>query len=192
MILFLLLFILFLYLFLNKNEHFKDEYVPDFISIYNSKLAKYKNTNIKILLIGSISQDKLDFINNYFTDSIIYAYNEDKTYYNNLSDKVTQNQNNPFDIGEVKSLSDNHVNFDIILSCGQISIDNYIFIAKSYINLLSNKGIIIFENIQSIDNANLIINAMPLNIKNQIDIIDLRRVYPIKYDRICIVLDKLQ
>lgn len=192
MILFLLLFILFIFLFKNKNEHFKDEYVPDFISIYNSKLAKYKNTNIKILLIGSISQDKLDFINNYFTDSIIYAYNEDKTYYNNLSDKVTQNQNNPFDIGEVKSLSDNHVNFDIILSCGQISIDNYIFIAKSYINLLSNKGIIIFENIQSIDNANLIINAMPLNIKNQIDIIDLRRVYPIKYDRICIVLDKLQ
>jgi hypothetical protein len=192
MILFLLLFILFIFLFLNKNEHFKDEYVPDFISIYNSKLAKYKNTNIKILLIGSISQDKLDFINNYFTDSIIYAYNEDKTYYNNLSDKVIQNQNNPFDIGEVKSLSDNHVNFDIILSCGQISIDNYIFIAKSYINLLSNKGIIIFENIQSIDNANLIINAMPLDIKNQIDIIDLRRVYPIKYDRICIVLDKLQ
>lgn len=192
MILFLLLFILFLFLFLNKNEHFKDEYVPDFISIYNSKLAKYKNTNIKILLIGSISQDKLDFINNYFTDSIIYAYNEDKTYYNNLSDKIIQNQNNPFDIGEVNNLSNNHINFDIILSCGQISIDNYIFIAKSYINLLSNQGIIILENIQSIDNANLIINAMPLDIKNQIDIIDLRRVYPIKYDRICIVLDKLQ
>jgi len=191
MILFLLLFIL-LILLLNKNENFKNDYVPDFISVYNSKLSKYKNTSIKILLIGSISQDKLEFINNYFTNCIIYVYNEDKTYYNNLSDNIIQNEHNPFDIGEVKSLFDNHINFDIILSCGQISIESYTFIAKSYINLLSNKGVIIFENIQSIDNANLIINAIPLDIKNQIDIVDLRRVYPIKYDRICIVLDKLQ
>ena len=191
MILFLLLFIL-LILLLNKNENFKNDYIPDFISVYNSRLSKYKNTNIKILLIGSISENKLDFINNYFTNCIIYVYNEDKTTYNNPSDNIIQNGNNPFNIVEIKNFIDTQINFDIIIICGQNSIDNFIFVAKFYINLLNNKGIILFENIQSIENANLIINAIPLYINNEINIIDFRRIYPIKYDRLCILLDKSQ
>ena len=167
----------------------KNTFVPDFNSIYDSLLSKYKDTNIKILLIGSISQKKLDFINNYFNNSIIYIYNEDKTYYKNLSDNIIQNENYPYNINEINSLSNTHINFDIILTSGQISIENFEFIATNYINLLSDKGIIIFENIQSINNANIIINAIPLNIKNKIDIIDLRRVNS-KYDSICIILDK--
>jgi hypothetical protein len=172
-----------------KNENFENIFVPDFNSIYNLLLSKYKDTNIKILLIGSISQKKLDFINNYFNNSIIYIYNEDKTYYKNLSDNIIQNENYPYNINEINSLANTHINFDIILTSGQISVENFGFIATHYINLLSDKGIIIFENIQSINNANIIINAIPLNIKNKIDIIDLRRVNS-KYDSICIILDK--
>jgi DNA-directed RNA polymerase subunit L len=192
MILFLLLFILLIFLLVNRNETFIDSYTPDFISIYNSRLGKYKNTNIKILLIGSISQNKLNFINNYFNNCIIYVSNEDKTYYNNLSDNIIQSENNPFDIGEVNNFITNHINFDIILTCGQISIDNYIFIAKAYVHLLTTNGIILFENVQSIENASSIINAIPLDIKNEINIIDLRKIYPTKYDRLCILLDKSQ
>ena len=194
MILFLLLllFILLIFLLLNKNENFAYDYIPDFISVYNSKLIKYKNTQSKILLIGSVSQYKLDFINNYFNDSIIYVYNEDRIKYKNFDDNIIQNDYNPFTINSIKDFIDTKISFDIIISCGQISIENYLFIAKYYINLLSLDGIILFENIESLEHAILIIDKIPIYIKNRIDIIDLRRINPEKYDKICLFLDKSQ
>ena len=188
MILFLLLILIFI-LYIIKNEKFQNIFIPDFNTIYDYKLTKYKNQNIKILLIGSISQNKLNFINNYFNNCFIYIYNEDKTYYKNLSSNIIQNENYPYNINEIKNLNDIHITFDIILTSGQISLDNFIFIAANYINILNNTGIIIFENIQSINNCDSIINAIPLNINNQIEIIDLRKKNS-KYDNICLILDK--
>lgn len=192
MILFLLLIILIILLILikNGNENFSDEYIPDFLSVYNSRLAKYQNTEIKILLIGSISQSKLNFINDYFKNCIIYLYNEEITYYNNLPSNINQNENSPFGIDQITNLHNNHVNFDIIITCGQTELRNLEFIAKSYINLLNKTGIIIFENVQSIIDANSIIKSIPIQFNYEIDIIDLRRKLPSKTDKICVILDK--
>lgn len=194
-ILYLLLFFLFFFININENEYenensnFSNTFIPDFNSIYNSRLIKYKNKNIKILLIGLVSQNKLDFINNFFNNSIIYIYNEDETFYKNLSSNIIQNKDFPYNINEIKNLNNIHLNFDIILTCGQISLDNFIFIATHYINFLSDNGIIIFENILSINNTDIIINSIPLDINYQIDIIDMRRLNK-KYDSICLILDK--
>jgi len=188
----IILIVILLFLFFTNQEKFQtDNFVPDFISIYEKKLGRYKNsdTTKKILLLGSTSQKKLDFFSNYFNDSIIYVYNEDNIVYKNINESIIKNDDYPFMIEEVDKLKRINKTFDIILTQGQISIDNFIFIAKNYINLLEKDGIIIFENIQTLDNISKIIDSIPLDIKYKIEINDLRRVNG-KYDNICIIMDK--
>jgi hypothetical protein len=188
----IILIVILLFLFFTNQEKFQtDNFVPDFISIYEKKLGRYKNsdTTKKILLLGSTSQKKLDFFSNYFNDSIIYVYNEDNIVYKNINESIIKNDDYPFMIEEVDKLKRINKTFDIILTQGQISIDNFIFIAKNYINLLEKDGIIIFENIQTLDNISKIIDSIPLDIKNKIEIHDLRRING-KYDNICIIMDK--
>lgn len=188
----IILIVILLFLFVTNQEKFQSEkFVPDFVSIYEKKLGRYKNSNKtkKILLVGSISQKKLDFFSNYFDDAIIYVYNEDNIVYTKMNESIIKNDNYPFMIEEVDKLKRTNNTFDIILTQGQISIDNFIFIAKNYVNLLEKDGIIIFENIQTLDNISKIIDSIPLDIKDKIEIHDLRRVNG-KYDNICIIMDK--
>ena len=194
MIIIFLIIILGFLLITNKKtkELFIDDYIPDFISVYNNKFDRYLKSSKpkKILLIGLISQKKIDFFIKYFNDSILYIYNEDKIEYKNIDENIIQNENYPFMIEEVEKLKSVNNNFDIILTQGQISIDNFKFIAKNYINLLDKNGIIIFENIQSLNNISDIIDSVSLSIKNKFEIQDLRRVNG-KYDNICIIMDNL-
>jgi hypothetical protein len=192
MIIIIILIVILLFLIFSKQEKFQtDKFVPDFISIYEKKLGRFKNSDTKkrILLLGSISQKKLDFFTNYFNNSIIYVYNEDNIVYKNIDESIIKNEDYPFMIEEVDKLKRSNKTFDIILTQGQISIDNFMFIAKNYINLLEKDGIIIFENIQTLDNIGKIIDSIPLDIKNKFEIHDLRRVNG-KYDNICIIMDK--
>lgn len=65
MIIIILFIILMFFVITNqKSETFYDEFKPDFLSVYSDKLDRYlKSPNTKkILLIGSISQKKLDFL----------------------------------------------------------------------------------------------------------------------------------
>lgn len=192
MIIIIILIVILLFLIFSKQEKFQtDKFVPDLISIYEKNLGRFKNSDTKkrILLLGSISQKKLDFFTNYFNNSIIYVYNEDNIVYKNIDESIIKNENYPFMIEEVDKLKRLNKSFDIILTQGQISIDNFMFIAKNYINLLEKDGIIIFENIQTLDNIGKIIDSIPLDIKNKFEIHDLRRVNG-KYDNICIIMDK--
>lgn len=119
----------------------------------------------------------------------MYIYNETSTEYKYIDQNFIQNETYPFTIEEVNKLVDTSKKFDIILTQGQISLENFKFIAKNYVNLLEKNGIIIFENIQSINNINDIIDAIPLDIKVKMEIIDLRRVNG-KYDNLCLIVDK--
>jgi hypothetical protein len=190
MIILFLLLILLLLVFYVKTELFQDEYISDYITIYEEKLKRFKKLPIiNILIIGSISQKKFDFITNYFDNGLYYIYNEDYIQYKNTSDNIIQNENNPFTSEEILSLKDSKNNFDIIITEGQVSLDNFIFIAQNYINLLNKEGIILFQNVQTIENSGKIIDKIPLNIKNKFEIIDLRRVNG-KYDNICLIMNK--
>ncbi len=174
-----------------SSETFYNNFIPDFLSVYQDKLSRYlkSDTTKKLLLIGSVSQKKLDFFREFFNNLILYVYNETSTEYKNLDESIVQNETYPFTIEEVNKLLDSNKKFNMILTQGQISIENFKFIAKNYINLLEKDGIIIFENIQSINNINDIIDALPLNIKVKMEIIDLRRVNG-KYDNLCLIVDK--
>ena len=103
-IIFLIILLVFL-LITNKDtkELFIDEYIPDLISVYKNKFNRYLKSSKqkKILLIGLISQKKLDFFMKYFNNSIIYVYNEDNIEYKNIDESIIQNENYPFMIEEV-------------------------------------------------------------------------------------------
>ena len=190
MIILFFLIILLLLIYNCKTEFYDNEYISDFITIYEEKLERFKNLpTINILIIGSISQKKFDFITNYFDNGLYYIYNEDNIQYKNTSENIIQNENNPFIIEEILNLKDSKINIDIIITEGQISLENFIFIAQNYTNLLNKKGIILFQNVQTIENCSKIIDQIPLNIKNKFEIIDLRRVND-KYDNICLIMDK--
>ena len=103
----IILIVILLFLIFSKQEKFQtDNFVPDFISIYEKKLGRFKNsdTTKKILLLGSTSQKKLDFFTNYFNDSIIYVYNEDNIVYKNIDESIIKNEDYPFMIEEVDKL----------------------------------------------------------------------------------------
>lgn len=167
----ILLFFLFLF-FQSHNEAFT-KISNDF---YEEKLNDITRETNNILLVGNISEDQLDYFYNTFKNSMIYIINEDKIIYK-LKETTTIKRikiydEYPYDNNIINDLSKLNIMFDLILFINIGTIENMIFSIKSYPILLQNNGKIVFENIQSYEDVDKIINNFPNYLKNQIVIYD--------------------
>jgi len=166
-----LLFFLFLF-FQSHNEAFT-KISNDF---YEVKLNDITRETNNILLVGNISEDQLDYFYNTFKNTMIYIINEDKIIYK-LKETATIKRvkiidEYPYDNNIINNLTKLNIMFDLILFTNIGTIENMIFSIKSYPILLQNNGKIVFENIQSYEDVDKIINNFPNYLKNQIVIYD--------------------
>jgi hypothetical protein len=170
----ILLFLLFLFL-QSHNEPFKNSNT----NFYNKKLKDTQNVN-NILLSGTISEEQVKYFFDTFKEAKIYILNEDKTTTYKIEEKsdikrikiVTEY---PYDNNIISLFQKSNVLFDIIICSDINTIENMIYVIKSYPILLTNKSIIIIEDIQSYVDASKIIDNFPENLKNEIFIYDNRR-----------------
>ena len=167
----ILLFFLFLF-FQSHNEAFT-KISNDF---YEVKLNDITRETNNILLVGNTSEDQLDYFYNTFKNTNIYIVNEDKIIYKlketSSIKRIKIIDEYPYDNNIINDLTKLNIMFDLILFTNIGTIENMIFSIKSYPILLQNNGKIVFENIQSYEDVDKIINNFPNYLKNQIIIYD--------------------
>jgi predicted methyltransferase len=82
-----------------------------------------------------------------------------------------------------------HLKFDIIIDDGPHTLESMIFFIENYSKLLEEDGILVVEDVQSIEWIDILKNVVPENLKQYISVYDLRDNKN-RYDDILFVIDK--
>ena len=83
-----------------------------------------------------------------------------------------------------------NIKFDLILDDGPHTLESMKEFIKLYSQVLTDDGILIIEDIQSIEFIDILINVVPENLKEFIKVYDLRNNKN-RYDDIVFTIDKL-
>jgi hypothetical protein len=170
---FIIILLFFLFLFFQSHNEAFTKISNNF---YDYKLNDITLETNNILLVGNISEEQLEYFYNTFKNTMIYIINEDKIIYKleetTSIKRIKIVDEYPYDNNIINDLTRLNIMFDIILFSNIGTIENMIFSIKSYPILLQNNGKIVFENIQSYEEVDKIINNFPSYLKNQIVIYD--------------------
>jgi cephalosporin hydroxylase len=82
-----------------------------------------------------------------------------------------------------------NIKFDVLLDDGPHTLESMILFIKLYSQIMTDDGILIIEDVQSINWINDLINAVPENLKSYIKYYDLRKIKN-RYDDIVFTIDK--
>jgi cephalosporin hydroxylase len=82
-----------------------------------------------------------------------------------------------------------NIKFDVLLDDGPHTLESMILFIKLYSQIMTDDGILIIEDVQSIKWINDLINAVPENLKSYIKYYDLRKNKN-RYDDIVFTIDK--
>lgn len=160
-------------------------YLPTYQKIFANK----KETAKHILEIG-IGESQTEGGNggsiklwhDYFQNATIHAL--DIIPLDDVWDQIKNNNRisiyHSSDAYEEKFINDNFLNkdikFDIMIDDGPHTLESMLTFIKLYSNVLANDGILVIEDIQSIDWIPILANQVPDNLKKFIQVYDLRSI----------------
>ena len=166
-----------------------------YLTTYEKLLCKKKESAKNILEIGICKGGSIQLWHDYFTNANIYAM--DIMHINDVYDKIKNNDRislmtstNAYDEKVIKeNFIDNNIKFDMILDDGPHTLESMCFTAKHYSQLLTDDGILIIEDVQSMDWLKDIFESFTKELLTKVEFIDLRSNKN-QYDDILIILDK--
>ena len=82
-----------------------------------------------------------------------------------------------------------NLQFDFMLDDGPHTLESMVSFIKLYLNLMTNDGILIIEDVQSLDWIQTLVDAVPDNLKPYIKVYDLRHIKN-RWDDIVFTIDK--
>lgn len=162
---------------------------------YSELLEPIRNLANNVMEIGIAHGGSIKLWHDYFLNATIYGldiinyhsdWNQTKIIKNPRIKLLTNT--NAYDNNFINNNFPN-IKFDMILDDGPHTLESMIFSAKYYTDLLTEKGILIIEDVQSIDWITDIYNAVPDNLKCYCKTYDLRNNYG-RYDDIIFVINK--
>lgn len=171
-----------------------------YIELYQELLYNKKETakNVLEIGIGDFKEKNGGSIKlwcDFFTNANIYGVDIlsiDRVIdeLKNYPKVVLHMSTNAYNEDEFKNIFlDKNIKFDFMLDDGPHTLESMIIFIKLYSQIMTDDGILIIEDIQSIDWLQILINAVPENLKQFIKIYDLR---PNKnrYDDIVFTINK--
>jgi len=170
--------------------HLTDKHTShSYLDVYQPLFNDIQLTTKNILEIGIQYGGGHLLWHDFFPTATIYGcdINDAPNVLKNL-DRMVLYKANAYDINFINNNFQN-VNFDIIIDDGPHTIESMLFFAKYYSLLLSSNGVLIIEDVQSIDWVQHIIDAFPLELKPFVYVEDRRHIKN-RYDDILIILDK--
>ena len=153
-----------------------------YLDTYESLFFSKKNNPNNILEIGigepyhdNRNGGSIKLWRDYFMNSTIYGIDiHDISKIN--SDIINQERinlltgQNAYDLSFIKeNFIDKNITFDILIDDGPHTLDSMIFFIQNYINLLNKNGLMIVEDVQSMDWIQHLINAIPANLNDKIN-----------------------
>ncbi len=177
----------------DKNRCNKDGH--SYGKTYSELLQPIRDTAKNVMEIGIAHGGSIKLWYDYFLNATIYGLDilnyhpdwEQTKIINNSRIKLLTNTD-AYNTQFITNYFSN-IKFDMILDDGPHTLESMIFSAKYYSNLLTDNGILIIEDVQSIDWIKNIYNAVPDNLKQYCKTYDLRNNYG-RYDDIVFVLNK--
>lgn len=136
-----------------------------YLEVYDELFEPYRESANAVLEIGVCNGGSIALWNDYFPRARIVGldltearsakdllHNRDRCDYV-IADAYTD--------GTVDSLSSRYGQFDIIVDDGPHTLESFLFVAREYPKLLKQGGVLVIEDVQSIDWVDEIIKAFP-------------------------------
>jgi hypothetical protein len=164
-----------------------------YLELYEKLLNNKKYTAKNVLEVGVKEGGSIKLWHDYFENAIVYGI--DIIPVKDMWDEITNK--NRIKLGIFDAYDDyyfnkyflNKINFDFVLDDGPHTLESMIKFIKLYLNLLTDDGILIIEDVQSIDWIEFLTNEVPEELKQFIEVYDLRNIKN-RYDDIVFVVNK--
>ena len=177
------------------NERTDKDTTHSYIDLYDKLLNKRKETAFNILEIGIYLGGSIRLWADYFTYATIYGLDTMPIDYvwNGIRNKkniILHTSTNAYDEEYFNyTLLQKNIKFDMILDDGTHTLEDIKTFIRLYSQLLTDDGILIVEDIQSIHWLTELIEEVPEYLKKFIKMYDLRDIKN-RYDDIIFTIDK--
>ena len=184
-----------------NNEKTDKNTYHSYLPLYEKLLASKKETAKNILEVGignfgEKNGGSIKLWRDYFTNATIYGldilpenrvmdelFNDDRVVLYTSTDAY----NTDFFIN---NFLNKNIKCDFMLDDGPHTLESMQQFIRLYSNIMTNDGILIIEDVQSMDWLDVLTNTVPEHLKQYIKIYDLREVKG-RYDDIVFTIDKL-
>jgi len=166
-----------------------------YLSLYDKLLSEMQHTAHRVLEIGIQRGGSIKLWNDYFINSEIHALDimDRSKVWEELFTKeriVLHTNINAYDNDFVyRNFYEKNLKFDFLIDDGPHTIESMIDFIKLYTPLMSKEGILIIEDVQSLEWVEILKRATPLENKKYIQVYDLRKNKN-RYDDILFVINK--
>jgi cephalosporin hydroxylase len=164
----------------NTDKNTLHSYIENF---YSPVLTPYKNNTIKILEIGVRHGGSIQLWRDFFINGEVYGIDD-------ASESIVYPEGCNIILGDAyneKTLDSLPKDFDFIIDDGPHTLESQQSFLKMYINLIKEGGLIIIEDISSIENAYILKKEVSNDFNSEI--VDLRGVKG-RYDDIILWVKK--
>jgi hypothetical protein len=168
--------------FYNRNIFHSHSYIENF---YDSKFSIRKETTLNLLEIGIYDGGSLLLWKDFFSKSTIFGI--DVAMANLFHDRIYQIKGDAYNSKIVDLMNDSY--FDIIIDDGPHTAQSQISFVKQYLSKVNEGGLLICEDIASMDTVVSMISELPSSYRNRVEIIDLRQTDN-RYDSLIFCLQK--
>jgi cephalosporin hydroxylase len=166
-----------------------------YIELYEKLLCSQKETAKNVLEVGIYNGGSIKLWRDYFVNAQVYAL--DIIHENKIWDKIKNDQRITLytstdayndNIFKTKFL-DTGLKFDFMLDDGPHTLDSMIKFIKLYSQIMTEKGILIIEDVQSIEWIDKLKETVSPELQQYIKVYDLRQNKN-RYDDIVFTIDK--
>ena len=167
-----------------------------YLPLYQKLFEKKKYTAKNVLEIGIFFGGSIKLWSEYFTSSVNYGL--DIMNINDVWEGIKNNNKiklytstDAYDEEFFKiNLLDKNIKFDIMLDDGPHTLDSMKKFINLYSQMMTNDGILVIEDVQSMDWIESLRNEVPEDMKKFVKVYDLRKNKN-RYDDIVFTIDKL-
>lgn len=166
-----------------------------YLPLYQELLVGKKETAKNVLEVGIYAGGSIKLWGDYFTNAVVYGL--DVMDINDVWEGIKDNEKIILHTSTdaysydffITNLLNKNIKFDFMLDDGPHTLESMKQFIKLYSNIMTNDGILIIEDVQSIDWIDILKNEVPDHLKQFIKTYDLRSNKD-RYDDIVFTIDK--
>ena len=164
-----------------------------YLPLYQMLFQNKKHTAKNVLEVGIANGGSIKLWNQFFPNATIYGV--DIIHDSTICDAIKNNNvklftlTNAYDINFIYDLKNQNITFDILIDDGPHTLQSMKDFIDLYLPLLSEDGILIIEDIQSIDWLQTLTDLISPSLQRYIKTYDLRNNKN-RYDDILFTIDK--
>jgi hypothetical protein len=177
---------------INNNLTDKNTY-HSYIDVYENLFKNRQLTTKNVLEIGIEKGGSIKLWSDYFVNAKIYGldHNEAPQFLSNYKRIITK-KCNAYSSEILQEFIDKNIKFDVIIDDGVHTLESMIYIIKNYTKLLNTNGILIIEDVQTIEWCEVLYNNVDKCLQEFSYNIDRRHIKGTLDDILFVVENKIE